>query len=49
MEVYELAINPREVYFLSQMEPYVHYLPEPMLRETCEMTPPISDGQKVAE
>ena len=49
VEVFELAINPREVYFLSQMEPYVHYLPEPMLRETCELTPHISDGQKVVE
>ena len=31
------------------MEPYVHYLPEPMIRENCELTPHISDGQKVAE
>ena len=49
VEVFDLAINPREVYFLSQMEPYVHYLPEPMFRENCELTPHISDGQKVVE
>ena len=49
IDVFKLALNPHEIYLLSQMEPYVHYLPEPMLRETCEMTPPVSTGQKVVE
>ena len=49
VEPFDLAINPREVYFLSQTEPYAQYLPEPMLREKCELTPHISTAQKVAE
>ena len=49
IDVFELALNPNEIYILSQMEPYVHYLPEPMLRDTCEMTPPITTGQRVLE
>ena len=49
VDVFNLALNPQEIYILSQMKPYVHYLPEPMLRETCEMTPPVSTGQRVVE